>query len=133
MGMVERSPSRRIRLVAAPNIMHDILLDLLCKYVQMESIIYTDCSRSYNNVSSEFFAHFTVNHSRSFVDSETGTHTNTIERNWSMVKNKTPIRKRTSKFIDLQLVLCMIQRLHPNNELIEMLNFFFYFLLVSFC
>ena len=61
------------------------------KHVAINSTILTDCWKGYNNLSQNDFEHFCVNHSRFFVDPETGVDTNRIEAQWR------PLRKRLSR------------------------------------
>lgn len=53
------------------------------------SIVITDCWRAYQTLRS-CFKYLTVNHSKNFVDLETGTHSNTIEHNWLEIQAAIP-------------------------------------------
>ena len=74
------------------------------------SIIYTDCWKGYNSLGNHFNSHFTVNHSVSFIDMNTGVHTNTIEGNWSSVKVDTPKKYRVEGKITPYLIRYMVKR-----------------------
>ena len=66
------------------------LIPILCKYVQPGTLVLSDCWKSYSKLSEEGYIHRTVNHSIEFVNSEDGTHTNTIESTWRAVKTSLP-------------------------------------------
>ncbi|KCZ80011.1 hypothetical protein H312_02602 [Anncaliia algerae PRA339] len=60
----------------------------MTKFINNESIIYSDGWRGYNQAKSNFKDHITVSHSLTFINTENNCHTNTIEGNWSSVKGK---------------------------------------------
>ena len=68
------------------------LESLILQHVEPGSHIHTDCWSGYNGVSilpvSPPYVHSTVNHSRNFVDPDTGCHTNNVEAFWCAVKHK---------------------------------------------
>ncbi|KCZ77063.1 hypothetical protein H311_01930 [Anncaliia algerae PRA109] len=45
---------------------------MMKKYIHKNSILYTDCWKAYNGLDNYFAAHYTVNHSKGFVDEFTG-------------------------------------------------------------
>ncbi|GBO18782.1 hypothetical protein AVEN_158451-1 [Araneus ventricosus] len=63
----------------------DVLLEVI-KRILPGTTIMSDCWSSYSCLSDEVFKHLTVNHSVTFVDPDTGAHTNAIERTWSALK-----------------------------------------------
>jgi len=109
-GMVERTPERRIVFVQVDDRKRETLESLLERYVHKESVIYSDCWRAYSHLSSIFAGHSTVNHSVTFVNRETGTHTNTIEGNWAGVKEQVSPVHRTKRYVDLYLVRFVLKR-----------------------
>jgi len=60
------------------------------KHVLPVSIIYSDQWKSYETLSSlpERYKHYTVNHSKEFLDKRTGCHTNSVESIWLKCKSK---------------------------------------------
>jgi len=85
IGGVERTPERRVFLVAVENRNADTIKALILRYVAPGSIIHTDCWAAYVNIpnwrnapSDLPFTHERVNHSVEYVN-ENGAHTNTIE------------------------------------------------------
>ena len=55
------------------------LLGLITKHVKPGTTIHTDCWRAYNGL---------VDHSKNFVDPETGCHTQMIESHWRALKRR---------------------------------------------
>jgi transposase-like protein len=119
-GMVERTPARRIVFVPVNDRKRETLTNVLKKYVDEQSIIHSDCWRSYNELCNHFSAHKTVNHSENFVDPVTNTHTNTIEGNWCGVKSQTTITHRTKNFVELYLIRYILRR-NYKDMMFEML------------
>ena len=67
------------------------LNDQISKHIAAGSIIHSDTWASYQqieNIPKKNFTHFSVNHSKNFVDPETGSHTQHIERMWRELKFK---------------------------------------------
>ncbi|KCZ81840.1 hypothetical protein H312_00739 [Anncaliia algerae PRA339] len=78
LGMMKRSPLRRVIFVPIEKRNYLNLILLLRKYIYPQSIIYSDCWKGYYNLKSYLPDHLTVNHSVFFVNPHTITHTNTI-------------------------------------------------------
>lgn len=66
------------------------MLPLISKHIREKSIIYSDEWRSYFKINQlkENYQHFTVNHSKQFIDRRTGCHTNGIEGLWNKCKSR---------------------------------------------
>lgn len=101
LGGVERTPERKLFLVAVPDRSQATLEGVISRHVLPGSIILTDLWKGYSGLSQHFdYTHQSVNHSLQFIDPETGTHTNTIEGTWSGVKVGIPKRNRVAGEID---------------------------------
>lgn len=131
-GMVEKTPLRRIILIPVDTRTMSNLEDILIKYVHKDSIVHSDCFKSYNNLKNIFKGHLTVNHSLHYVDPITKTHTNTIEGNWSGVKDQVPPSLRSKGYVELYLIRYMLRRNYGKEMfkkiLINLLSYFFNFL-----
>jgi transposase-like protein len=125
LGAVEKSEPRRIRLTVVDDRSMPTLTHKIKEIVKEDSLIYTDCWRGYNELSSTYKAHETVNHSRHFKDPETGVHTNSIEGNWFGVKMQIPPRLRTKDKINLYLVRYMILRNEPGHPMEAIIKYLF--------
>jgi transposase-like protein len=66
------------------------LLPIIKQFIKPGTTIISDCWSSYQCLNKEEYEHFTVNHSVTFKDPETGAHTNTIEGTWFHVKRSLP-------------------------------------------
>jgi len=60
----------------------DTLVTIIKNWIEPGTRIISDCWAAYRTRSDEGYEHQTVNHSISFVNEETGAHTNTIEFTW---------------------------------------------------
>ena len=81
----------------------ETLQEIIAQYVAPGSIIFTDCWAAYKdleNMPDKDYLHFTVNHSKEFVNNETGCHTNTIEGTWAHCKRATPKLGLQRDFLD---------------------------------
>jgi transposase-like protein len=90
-GGIERD-SNKMFMVSVPNRTKETLFEILEKYVEKGTTIYSDCWSAYQTDELEKYGwkHGTVNHSKYFKDPETGVHTNTIESNWRSTKASLP-------------------------------------------
>ena len=61
------------------------LMPIIQRKIRPDSIVYTDCYRSYNALDVSEFRHFRINHSTHFVDSKYN-HINGIENFWNQAK-----------------------------------------------
>lgn len=77
---IERTEEKRSFVVPVQNRNSETIYQTLLTYVYPGSIVYTDCWKAYDNPCEVLnLQHFTVNHSKFFVDPDTGVHTNTVE------------------------------------------------------
>ena len=82
------------------------LLPIIQQHVRLGTIIHSDKWAAYNCVRqlTSVAQHNTVNHSITFVDPTTGTHTQNIESYWNRVKTKC---KRMKGVHEDMLTLCL--------------------------
>ena len=66
------------------------LESLILDNVEIGSIIITDSFSSYSRLSLLGYHHYTVNHSKNFIDSETKAHTQRIEGLWRQLRHSLP-------------------------------------------
>lgn len=104
IGGVERTPEKLVFAEVVHNRNADTIADVLSRHVARGSVIYTDCWRGYSSLSDSFDVdHLTVNHSRNFVDPETGVHTNSIEAIWGSMKRSIPARRKCELLLEEHL------------------------------
>ena len=79
-------------MVAVEDRTAETLLAVIQKWIAPGSIIWSDCWRSYNKIPElpQGYRHQTVDHSKNFVDPQTGTCTNRIECDWRHAKAEFP-------------------------------------------
>ena len=61
---------------------------LITTHIQPGTVIYSDQFTPYIPLNQLGYIHVSVNHSKNFVDPDSGAHTNTIEGVWALVKKK---------------------------------------------
>ena len=62
----------------------ETLMPIIRSQIQPDSIVYTDCYRSYNVLDVSEFKHYRINHSKLFADNHN--HINGIENFWNQAK-----------------------------------------------
>ena len=68
----------------------DTLIPVIKHNVLPGTTIISDCWKAYCWLEEEGYLHQTVNHSKEFVNKDTGAHTNTIESTWRAIKTSLP-------------------------------------------
>ena len=108
-GAVERV-TRNILLVPVERRSGEVLEEIIFRSIDKNSVVYSDCRKTYRNLGNYFYKHCTVNHSKESIrySADGSIHTNTIEGNWPAVKRKVPVKCRTSRLIDLHLLRLML-------------------------
>lgn len=84
--MVERGTGN-IHMEVIEDRKQQTLTPCIRKIVKNGTTIITDKWKGYSNLS-QFYRHQTVNHSKNFIEPETGAYTQTIEGHWSILKRK---------------------------------------------
>lgn len=104
-GGVERD-SGRCFLVPVERRNASTLLPIIQKYILPGSIIMSDQWKAYGKINElpEIYDHYTVNHSKNFVDPESGAHTQTIEGTWSQFKSRHKEEKGTARTLFLSYI-----------------------------
>jgi IS1 family transposase len=111
---VERTAERKVFLRTLPDRTKQTLSDMIQRHVLHGSTIITDCWRGYNGLEELGYTHLTVNHSKTFVDEETGACTNTVEGTNNSIKMSIRPRNRTTSCDD-NLWEFVWRRKHENN------------------
>ena len=88
-GGIERE-SKNCFLTSVPDRSAKTLIAKIKEHVLPGTNIISDCWKAYSRLAEEGYVHQTVNHSKEFVNKETGAHTNTIESTWRAVKTSLP-------------------------------------------
>ena len=100
LGGVECTPERKIFVVPVENRSKATLFGIIQEHVLPGSIIHTDLWKGYQGIDEVIKGtHLTVNHSKTFKDSKTGVHTNTIEGTWNGIKVNIKPKNRTANEI----------------------------------
>ena len=72
--------------VVVPDRTWETLFNEIIKHVAPGTRIYSDSWRAYRGIDKFEYEHFTVDHSKNFVDPQTKCHTQHIERLWKELK-----------------------------------------------
>ena len=78
-GLLKRNG--KVYTVAVPNTQTATLLPIIREQVTPDSIVYTDCYKSYDVLDVSEFNHFRINHRTHFAEKQN--HINGIENFWS--------------------------------------------------
>ena len=81
-GLLKRNG--KVYTVAVPNTQTATLLPIIREQVKPDSIVYTDCYKSYDVLDVSEFNHLRINHSTHFADRQN--HINGIENFWNQAK-----------------------------------------------
>ena len=81
--------SQKALLFCVPNRTRETLVHrLITTHICPGTVIYSDQFTLYIPLNQLGYIHLSVNHSKNFVDPNSGAHTNTIEDVWALVKKK---------------------------------------------
>lgn len=87
-GAIERKTGKGI-VEYVYNRNENTLSRKIWKYINENSVLITDEWGGYANINNRFYSHYTVNHSKEFVNSKyRKIHTNNIENLWKQLKRK---------------------------------------------
>lgn len=105
-------------LYAVENRSADTLMPIIIENIAPGTLIISDQWKSYNGIRNcnKEYNHLTVNHSKNFIDPESGAHTNTVERMWGVTKKA--FRKRFgnhSQMLDSYLCEFMWRKRLPDQ------------------
>lgn len=116
-GGVERTENRKMFLKIVEKRNEETLIDLIKTHIKPNSIIISDCWKSYDKLGEikGYEIHFKVNHSQNYVDPISGAHTNSIEGTWNGIKQGIKPRNRTKKNIEEYLLEFIWRRQNANN------------------
>lgn len=116
-GGVERTPERKLFLQPVMTRDHRTLREIIRRNIAPGTIIHSDKWKGYRpaDMRAMGMRHFTVNHSRHFVDPVTGVHTNTIEGTWNGVKQKINKRHRTHHLVEGYLAQFVFRRMNKGR------------------
>ena len=115
IGGVERTLKKKCFFKIVKNRDKKTIRDIVRKHVGRSFIVMTDQWKGYHNLQKLNVRHFTVNHSKNFVDRRTGAHTNNIEATWSALKSQIRTRNRTEDLINDYLLEFIWRRKHKNH------------------
>ena len=93
----------------------DTLISIIKGNVLPGTTIISDCWKSYSRLSEEGYIHQTDNHSKEFVNKETGAHTNTIESTWRAVKTSLPKHGAVKSLYDTYFVEYIFRKRYLND------------------
>jgi transposase-like protein len=88
-GGVERQ-TKKMFVIPVPSRKAEVLLPLIKDHIAPGSVIHSDCWKAYQQINKSIYQHHVVNHSKNFVDPDTGTHTQNIERLWRDIRGSIP-------------------------------------------
>ena len=93
------------------------LLPIIADSVLPDSNAHSDLWRAYNDVGAIGFQHF---HSLNFVDPNTGSYTQNVERSWKSAKERNTRRNSTHRsLLDSYFCEYMWRQRHKNGDLFE--------------
>lgn len=122
VGGIERTVGKRMFIVPVADRKAETLIAVIKEHVLPGTTIYTDLWKGYSSLDLEGFHHGTVNHSKCFVDPNTGVHTNSIEGAWSALKMHFAPRQRTKDDIENRLGEYLWRRQNKNTLWQSFLN-----------
>ena len=82
--------SKNCFLASVENRSADTLIPIIKKHVLLGTTIISDCWKAYSRLEEEGYTHMTVNHSKEFVNSQTGAYTSTLESTLRAIKTSLP-------------------------------------------
>lgn len=113
-GGIERG-TRKFFLEAVEDRSSATLVEIIKRKIKPGTTIYSDCWKAYDCLGQENYTHLTVNHSINFVDPDSGTHTQNIERLWLEVRKLVPRFGRRKDHYEGYLSECLFAIRYPHH------------------
>ncbi|XP_064107422.1 uncharacterized protein LOC135216219 [Macrobrachium nipponense] len=114
-GGFERD-SKKTFMVPVPDRSRETLVAQIRKWILPGTKIISDCWAAYSQLQLEGYTHETVNHSKNFVDPETGASTQNIERCWRDARADVPKYGRREDSFVKYLANHLFRRKYPKYE-----------------
>ena len=99
-----RENQRIVFLTSVPDRSTETLIAKIKEHVLPGTNIISDCWKAYSRLAEEGYVHQTVNHTKEFVNKETGAHTHMIESTWRAVKTSLPKHGTVKSLYDTYFV-----------------------------
>lgn len=116
IGGIERTEESKFFVRVVKNRNHQTIVDILSDHVLEGSIVHTDLWKGYVGIDQDIgVTHRTVNHSKEFVNSATGVHTNSIEGKWAGLKRRIVLRGRVESTLPNYLFEQIWRSKHKND------------------
>lgn len=100
---IERTAERKLFAITVEDRSAKTLIPLILKHVMPGSIIYSDKWRAYSSLNELGYFHYSVNHSETYVNDETGACTNSVKGTNNALKMKIPVRNRVKENLEFHL------------------------------
>lgn len=122
-GIIDTSRSKdNLYLQVVGDRSANTLMPIISRVVRPKSTIYSDEWAGYKRLSQLGYVHKTVNHSKHFVDPESGVHTQNIESQWNVLKTRIK-RMKGVRRVDLPQYLkeFMWRNAYPENSFLALI------------
>lgn len=113
--------SKRAFMIAVKDRSSDTLSKAIKRRIKTSTRIYSDCWKGYCNLRSMGYRHYTVNHSKRFINRYNKVNTQTIERAWRELKSSIPKYGNNIQNVNRKISKFMFNRYYSDERRIKAL------------